>query len=298
MAYSALSPAETNEMGAGGQNPLFLSVDSPGEIKVSREVASLNKKKPVKVQPNKVANVRNAPSKVKSSKILESKESMQSDKIKATSLKDKEVDAINTDEKGESKNQLKNDESLLSPEKGSQVAKLNTKDDDTSNMKNSDGKQADDGLEDSDSGSQCGTKAPSCQTSETCETEPSSVSTCRQTCPVQPHCKTTCCRTTMKSYRGRTRPPDTTTLRPLVVKMDELNMNNFGLTVVPLDLPGKKRLPQTDPEFINLGAIGQFGVADEDNATVLQGQEALDFLEFARSNASEEPVILHEDMHH
>lgn len=120
--------------------------------------------------------------------------------------------------------------------------------------------------------------------------------TCRQTCPVQSHGKTLCCKPRPKLPCAK--QTETTTLRPLVLENDEINMNNFALTIVPLDLPKQKKLPQTDPEFINLGNLGEFGVGDEANGTIITGQEALDLLDFARrSNISEESVAQKEDMH-
>lgn len=120
--------------------------------------------------------------------------------------------------------------------------------------------------------------------------------TCRQTCPVQSHGKTLCCKPRPKLPCAK--QTETTTLRPLVLENDEINMNNFALTIVPLDLPKQKKLPQTDPEFINLGNLGEFGVGDEANGTIITGQEALDLLDFARkSNISEESIAQQEDMH-
>lgn len=134
-----------------------------------------------------------------------------------------------------------------------------------------------------------------CPTEEITSETPS---TCKETSAPQPHMKTTCCRTSPHRQFVVKTTFETTTIRPVAVKLDQLNINNFGLTVVPLEYSGKKKLlPLSDPEFINLGNVGQFGIADELNATVISGQEALDLLEFARSNASEEPIVLHEDMH-
>lgn len=153
----------------------------------------------------------------------------------------------------------------------------------------------------SDSNCQSGVEAEKmCDTSQvTCPPLPPETTeaiTCRQTCPVQSHGKTICCKPRPKL--PCVKQTETTTLRPLVLENDEINMNNFALTIVPLDMPKQKKLPQTDPEFINLGNLGEFGVGDEANGTILTGQEALDLLDFARrSNASEESVAQPEDMH-
>lgn len=153
----------------------------------------------------------------------------------------------------------------------------------------------------SDPNCQSGVEAEKmCDTSQvTCPPLPPETTeaiTCRQTCPVQSHGKTLCCKPRPKLPCAK--QTETTTLRPLVLENDEINMNNFALTIVPLDLPKQKKLPQTDPEFINLGNLGEFGVGDEANGTIITGQEALDLLDFARkSNISEESIAQQEDMH-
>lgn len=153
----------------------------------------------------------------------------------------------------------------------------------------------------SDSNCQSGVEAEKmCDTSQvTCPPLPPETTeaiTCRQTCPVQSHEKTICCKPRPKLPCAK--QTETTTLRPLVLENDEINMNNFALTIVPLDMPKQKKLPQTDPEFINLGNLGEFGVGDEANGTIITGQEALDLLDFARrSNISEESVEQQKDMH-
>lgn len=111
-------------------------------------------------------------------------------------------------------------------------------------------------------------------------------STCKQATELIPHSRTTCCKTT-KEVVVKTIPPETTTLRTVAMNIDELQMGTFGLTIVPLDFD-KKKHPLSDPEFINFGNLGRYGVVDENNGTIISGQAAIDFLEFSQGRNQSE----------
>uniref|UniRef100_A0A1B6M4F3 Peptidase M12B domain-containing protein n=1 Tax=Graphocephala atropunctata TaxID=36148 RepID=A0A1B6M4F3_9HEMI len=314
LAYASYSSPDLSDLPF--QEPELMPVPSDKESKENKQKEMSNehlntnkpqKKSITKAQINKNVNVKGAVNKVKPKS--PEKEAVQLDKKKLTALKSKNAENLKpamvhkSPESEESKSHLKSEDLSFAPDKGKQVANLNVKvaalNGEESSMSNSvDSKQSEDG-ESSESGgdtpelceeSESSTE-PSCPTVPQ-ETEPTRT-TCKNTCAAQPHKKTTCCRTPPHGIEIP-KATDMTTMRPVQVNVDELNMNEFALTVVPLDSSNKKKLPQSDPEFINLGNIGQYSVGDQANSTILSGQEALDFLEFARSNASEEPIILHD----
>ncbi|XP_046688559.1 uncharacterized protein LOC124374370 isoform X2 [Homalodisca vitripennis] len=317
IAYATYSSPGASDTHFQEQEMVQLSSDKENtenkEKEMSKENTSLNKlqKKSVsKPQVNKNSSVKGAVSKVKPKS--NEKDTVQPDKKKLTAVKSKNADSLKPAvitknvASEESKSHLKAEDLSFAPEKGKQVANLNAKvaalNAAANNMKHSaESKQSDEG----DSSGNSEEANEECETTEltsedsSCPTAPPDYDTttgltCKNTCPVQAHRKTTCCKTLPPKQHGSLKSSEGTTMRPIVVNVDELNMDHFALTVVPLDNYNKKKLPQSDPEFINLGNIGQFGVGNEDNSTIITGQEALDFLEFARSNASEEPAILHE----
>lgn len=318
-AYSAYSPTSAELSDLASQDAELFS-ESVGRDKKEdgeqKSHSSKNQKKSIKSQTSKIVNSKEVESKSKpeeSNKEPSQDEDSKKDVPVLLSQKetgDIESDVSKSDENKESnKLQKKVEDTPISSDKGRQIAKLKPKSDAAMNGEAQKIKRlevskqtGDESCEeikvdenvDISSSAACETTtvAATCPTLAPDTTEPT---TCRQTCPNHPHRKTTCCKTPPREYG--TKAPEPTTMRPAPVKLDEVNLNNLALTVVPLDLPGnKKKLPQTDPEFINLGNLGQFSVGDESNATILSGQQALDFLEYSRSNASEEPVILHEDM--
>lgn len=288
-------------------------VGSDQENEGHKSGVNKNQKKSIKSQISKIANSKEAES-IKSKPDESDKEVSQSEDTKnVVSVNQRETSEIESDvsktdeNKASNKLHTKEEDAPISPDKGRQIAKLKSKSDAAMNGEAQKTKRLESSKQTADEScdeikvDENVDNSPACESTTavvTCPTLPPDTTeptTCRQTCPNHPHRKTTCCKTPPRDFH--TKPPETTTMRPVPIKLDEVNLNNLALTVVPLDLPGnKKKLPQTDPEFINLGNLGQFGVGDDANATILTGQDALDFLEFARSNASEEPVILHEDM--
>lgn len=131
-----------------------------------------------------------------------------------------------------------------------------------------------------------------------CETAPPttpSTTTCLITNRPAGHKKTTCCKKIPTTQPSRDQMKDVIMEEPTITKVDQVNLNNFGLTVVPYDTP-KRRLPQTDAEYTNLGEIGLFNIGSASNGTEVVGQDAIDLLERARENVTQVPPIQHEEV--
>lgn len=119
--------------------------------------------------------------------------------------------------------------------------------------------------------------------------------TCLTTKHHKPHVKTTCCKTTvMTNVKTESTREERVTVSA-VPKIDTLNMDTWGLHVVSIEPPSRK-LPQTDGEFKSFGEPGTFNIGSESNRSWVSGQEALDFLEKVRDNATQPPLIQHEEI--
>lgn len=119
--------------------------------------------------------------------------------------------------------------------------------------------------------------------------------TCMTTKHNKPHMKTTCCKTTVMTNVKTEKTKEVRVTLPAVPKIDSLNMDNWGLHIVPIE-PSVRKLPQTDGEFKSFGEIGTYNVGSVNNMTWLAGQEALDFLEKVKDNATQPPLIQHEEI--
>lgn len=119
--------------------------------------------------------------------------------------------------------------------------------------------------------------------------------TCMTTKHNKPHMKTTCCKTTVMSNVQTEETTEVHVTLPAIPKIDSLSMDQWGLHVVSIE-PSVRKLSQTDGEFKSFGDIGTFSEGGEDNRTWLAGQEALDFLEKVRDNATQPPIIQHEEI--
>lgn len=312
-AFSAYFPAEISDLVSQEVELISEPDGSDKQDGGHKSGVNKNQKKSIKSQTSKITNLKEAESIKPKADESDKELSQEEDNKNVLSVNQRETGEIGSDvskvddNKESNKLNMKEEDVPMSPDKGRQIAKIKSKSDAAMNGETQKTKRLESSKQTSDDScdeikvDENVENSPACESTTaivTCPTLPPDTTeptTCRQTCPNHPHRKTTCCKTPPRDFH--TKPPETTTMRPVPIKLDEVNLNNLALTVVPLDMPGnKKKLPQTDPEFINLGNLGQFGVGDDSNATILTGQDALDFLEFARSNASEEPVILHEDM--
>uniref|UniRef100_A0A1B6E382 Peptidase M12B domain-containing protein n=2 Tax=Clastoptera arizonana TaxID=38151 RepID=A0A1B6E382_9HEMI len=130
----------------------------------------------------------------------------------------------------------------------------------------------------------------------TCATAPPttpSTTTCKVTDSPIPHEKTTCCKK-IPTIPSR-KPEKEVITEPIFSKVDELNVNKFGVTVVPIEATSRK-IPETDSEFINFGDNALYNVGSPCNGSQVIGQEAIDKLDTVKHNSTEPPLILHEEI--
>lgn len=275
-------------------------IDDIYENKINNNI---NQKKGAKSQDTKITNVKGALNKYKSKQTDKDTDHFDSKK-KTDTLKNKVIDPQkspgvsydNADEK--EKQHLMVEEMPMATESLKQIAKLKS----LSAFEGASDKinQADFSKQgwDSDLDSNCGpSSTESSSSGGQCDSTTSEVTnatiTCKTISEILPHEKTTCCKTFPHTFTY-SQTQETTTLLPISSFRDDLD-KNFALTVVPMD-PEKNTHPQSDQEYMFLGNIGMFHMLDEGNGTIISGQQAIDFLENARRNATEEPVILHEDI--